>query len=423
MSVVVQIISGFDMIARLLAIQALAQGSPQPRITPRLRIRRRSNMSTRTSRIARPIDRWRLLLAVPSLLLVYAAVPSADRVDDYVKSRMEEFHLPGLSLAVVRDGEVIKAAGYGLADVERKIAAQPATVYKIGSVSKQFIAAGIMLLAQEGRLSVDDSIAKYLEGAPPPWTPITIRHVLTHTSGLVRESPAFDPVKIQDDAVLLRAVFPISLRFPPGDKWEYSNAGYFALADIIRAVSGRPWTDYLHDKVFRPVGMNATWPTNASQGTANAAIGYSGKDNTRTAPLWRALRASGAFLSTVLDLAKWDAVLYKNEVLSETSRRQMWTPVQLASGTAPYGFGWHVDSILGHRRVRHGGGMPGFAAEFMRFPDARLTVIALTNGDDVDLPDIVAGIAALYLPRSSSAVGSRVDGRHSISPPSVPVWD
>ena len=192
------------------------------------------------------------------LLSLVTTAARTDRIDDYVRERMKEFSLPSVSLAIVDDGKVAKVGSYGLADVARGTPAAPDTVYKIGSVSKQFIATGIMLLVQDGRLKVDDPISRYLEGTPPAWQPITIRHLLTHTSGIVRESPAFDPMKVQSDADVIKAAYPLPLRFEPGSKWEYCNVGYFALAQIITKVSGQPWTQFMHERVFKPAGMMVT---------------------------------------------------------------------------------------------------------------------------------------------------------------------
>jgi D-alanyl-D-alanine carboxypeptidase len=330
--------------------------------------------------------------------LCTAGAAYADPTDDYVKGQLTAFDLPGLSLAVVKNGELIKAEGYGLADKDRKVPAARDTVYKIGSVSKQFIAAGIMLLVQEKRLTLDDRISKYLDDTPSSWAPITIRHLLTHTSGLVRESPAFTPFKNLADAELIRAVRPVPLRFAPGSKWEYSNTGYVALAEIIRNVTRQPWTEYLDHKIFTPAGMNVTVPTNTTASIANRAIGYGGRNNERKVDEWVALRASGAFLSNVLDLAKWDALLNTDKILSAAAKREMWTRVRLSDGSSdPYGLGWHVDTGGGHRRVWHGGGLPGFTSHFVRYLDDNLTVIALSNGDDSDMGSIANGVAALYL--------------------------
>lgn len=346
----------------------------------------------------------RVLLAC-AVFLTTAAATQADPVDDYIKMRMTEAGLPGLALVVIKDGDVIKTAGYGLADVARRVPVTPDTVFKIGSVSKQFIATAVMLLVQDGRLSVDDPVSRFLDGTPPAWRPIRVRHLLAHTSGLVREAPGFDPFKIQSDAAVIASAHTAPLRFQPGERYEYSNLGYFALAEIVTRVSGRPWTEYLGDRVFVPSRMLATRTTTPSGRVANAAVGYTGDDHRQEAPSWAAIRPSGAFLSTVLDLAKWDAVLGTENVLSGRSRGQMWTPAVLNGGSvAPYGFGWQIGAINGHKAVYHGGGMPGFVSQFVRFVDQHLTIIALMNGDDADRDGIVFGIAAFYLPTSPQGI-------------------
>jgi D-alanyl-D-alanine carboxypeptidase len=315
---------------------------------------------------------------------------------------MKQQNIPGLSLAVVKDGEIIKARGYGVSNRQLKTPATPETVYKIASVSKQFIATGVMLLVQEGRLGLDDPIGKYLERTPPSWAGIRIRHLLTHTSGIVREAPAFDPFKIQSDAAVIQSSYSLPLRFAPGEKWEYSNTGYFALGEVIRKVAGRPWPEYVSEKIFKPSGMNTTYPTNTSVRLPQRALGYT--DNAKLVEVkeWTALRPSGAFLSTVVDMSKWDAVLYTDNVLNDSSRRQMWSPVTLNNGTSyPYGFGWELGTYRGRRFVHHGGGGPGIATEFARFIDDRLTIIVLINLDDVDIETVMYGIAAMYLPAAA----------------------
>jgi D-alanyl-D-alanine carboxypeptidase len=349
----------------------------------------------------------RIALCVVALCLSLSAVAWADPTDDYVRKQLQEFSLPGLSLAVVRNGVIVKSDGYGMADRDRNVPATRDTVYKIGSVSKQFIATGIMLLVRDKLLDLDDPIGKHLEQTPSSWTPITIRHLLTHTSGLTRESPAFTFSKNLSDAELLGAAHKVPLRFAPGEKWEYSNTGYVALADIIRIVARQPWTDYLHQKLFAPAEMSLTLPTNTTAQVPNRAQGYGGTDNKRNVDEWVALRASGAFLSNVLDLAKWDALLYGDTILSEAVRREMWIPVRLTGGkTAAYGLGWHVDSTrAGGRRIWHGGGLPGFTGHFVRYLDDRLSVIVLSNGDDSDMGAIANGVAELYLKTPTPARG------------------
>lgn len=339
------------------------------------------------------------LFSVVLLLSVSVAI-RADKVDDYVKAEMQKQHLPGLSLVVIKDQKIIKQAGYGLANVELNVPATPETVYKIGSVSKQLIAAGIMLLVDEGKISLDDNISKFLDGTPDTWKTITVRHLLTHTSGIVREAPGFDPLKIQADADVIKTAYPLPLRFAPGEKWEYCNVGYFTLAEIIHKVSGKTWGEYLNERVFAPLGMNSTRTTSTAELVPNRANGYIWREGKLgNAGIYFALRPSGAFLSTVLDLAKWDAALNSDRILKQAALNQMWTPVKLNDGTTkPYGFGWEVETVGGHKLFHHGGSLPGFRAQFARFVDDKITVVILTNGDNADAESIALGVANLHIP-------------------------
>jgi CubicO group peptidase (beta-lactamase class C family) len=344
------------------------------------------------------------LLALALLLSAAAVVARADQVDDYVKAEMQKQHIPGLTLAVIKDGKIVKVAGYGLANVELNVPARPETVFKIGSVSKQFIATGIMLLVEEGKVGLDDKVSKYLEGTPETWKEITVRHLLTHTSGLVREGPGFDPFKVQPDLDVIKTAYPLPLRFAPGEKYEYCNVGYFALAEIIRKVSGRDWGEFLKERAFRPLGMEATRPTSTKEIVPNRANAYEWRnEKLENAVSFLALRPSGAFFSTVLDLAKWDAALDTDKILKPATREQMWAPVKLNNGTThPYGFGWQLDPADSRRRVHHGGTLSGFRSEFARFVDDKLTVIVLTNIGQARPEAIARGVAAFYLPAAAA---------------------
>jgi D-alanyl-D-alanine carboxypeptidase len=335
-----------------------------------------------------------------------------DTADRFIEAEMARTHIPGVAIAVVRAGRVIKAQGYGVADIEHRVPATPNTVFKIGSVSKQFIASGIMLLAQDGRLSVDDLVSKHVPGTPDTWSTLTLRHFLTHTSGVVREGPAFAPNVVQPDSVVIQSAFPAPLAFAPGTKYQYCNVCYFTLADIIRRASGTPWEQFFTDRIFTPLGMTSTRTTTSSVVIPHRARGYVWqKDRYVNADDYLAVRPSGAFISTVLDLAKWDAALYTDRVLTASSREAMWTPVRLRTGsTHPYGFGWLVDELDGHPHIHHGGSLPGFRAEMARFPKDSLTIIVLTNADGAAPAQITAGLARIYLgqPRLRRAVNARV---------------
>jgi D-alanyl-D-alanine carboxypeptidase len=335
-----------------------------------------------------------------ALLLTLFVVVRADKVDDYVKAEMQRQHVPGVSVVVIKDQKIIKTAGYGLANIELNVPATAETVYKIGSVSKQFIATGIMLLVQEGKISIDDPVSKFLEGTPDTWKSITIRHFLTHTSGVVREGPGFDPLKIQNDADVIKSAYPLPLRFTPGEKYEYCNVGYFSLAEIIRKVSGKAWGDFLKERVFAPLGMNATRTTDVTALVSNRANGYLWRnDKFENATNYLALRPSGAFLSTVGDLARWEAALHSEQILKQSTLNQMWTAMKLNDGSlSPYGFGWQLEPLRGHKRVHHGGSLPGFRAQLTRFVDDKLTVVVLTNGDNANAGSLAIGIANHYVP-------------------------
>jgi CubicO group peptidase (beta-lactamase class C family) len=338
-----------------------------------------------------------VLVAV--LSLAPAAAAWADPTDDYVREQMKRQNIPGLALAVVRNGTIVKVLGYGVADLGTKIPVSPETVFKIGSVSKQFVASAIMLLAQEGRLAVDDPVSRHIPDVPPAWRPITIRHLLTHTAGLVREPPAFNPDVVQSDEELVRSAYSVPLRFAPGEKWEYSNLGYGVLVHIVSRVSGLPWSQFIRNRVFTPAGMLATRTTTKTEPVANRARGYTDNDTLTDAADWAAVRPGGAFLSNVLDLARWDAALYTDAVLRESTRRAMWSPVTLNDGTSqPYGFGWFTNRPGQRRLVWHGGGLPGFVSQYRRYVDDGVTIIILMNSDDVDDETIAFGVAELHLP-------------------------
>lgn len=349
-------------------------------------------MRRRTSRGARNIS-------IALLLLVSPHVAAADPVDDIVTAELKRQGVPAASVAIVRNGKIVKAEGYGLANAELNVPATPQTVYQIGSVSKQFIAAGIMLLVQDGKMGLDDKASTYLAGTPAAWQAITIRHLLTHTAGIINEPPGFDPFKVQSDADLVKSAYSAPLLFVPGADWTYSNTGYFALADIIRAVSGERWDAFLQKRVFQPLAMTSTRTTTMEM-VSNRAGGYAPINGKMSnAPPILAVRPSGAFLSTVLDLAKWDAALSAGSLLSTATLIQMWTPVPLnGGGTYAYGFGWQVDAVAGHKRVHHSGTMPGFRATIHRYLDDRLTVIVLTNAGNADPGSIARLIAESYTP-------------------------
>lgn len=366
------------------------------------------------------IRRTNLLTLV---LLLTAAIPArADRVDDFIKSEMRLRHIPGLSLAIVRNGRVIKASGYGLANIESNVPATPDSVYQIGSMTKQFTAAGIMLLVENGTVSLDEAIDKYLPDLPPTWRSATVRHLLTHTSGIKDFADLADTEsersKDYTKAQIIALVSGAPLEFRPGEKWNYSNTGYFLLGMIIERVSGKPYEDFLRERIFQPLGMVDTRLNDLNEIVPRRAAGYV----LRNGHLYNAQPvspthpyAAGGLLSTAADLAKWDAALYTGRVLRKASVQQMLTPATLNNSQPArnslfnnyYGFGWFLGELGRHRYADHGGVIPsGFTTDIIRFLDDRLTIIVLTNrvASDFLAPDsprpwdIAKGVARFYVP-------------------------
>jgi CubicO group peptidase (beta-lactamase class C family) len=333
------------------------------------------------------------------VLLLFVCTASAVSLDSIVRDYMERQHIPGVAVAVVKDGKVAASRGFGTANLEHNVPVTPSTVFKVGSVSKQFIAAGVLLLWADGKLSLDDSLRKYFDGAPESWDKVTLRHVLSHTGGLVREGPAFNPFRIQPDAEVVRSAFVAPLAFDPGEKWQYSNVGYFAAAEIIQKLTGKPWETFVRERIFQPAGMDASRATTTVHLVPNRADGYDWvKDRYQNATDYIAVRPSGAFLSTVDDLAKWDIALDSDVPLTRRVREAMWTAVRLTDGgSSGYGLGWRVTEEKGKRLYEHGGTLPGFRAHYARYADDALSVVVLTNSSAAEPNKIAADIAALWL--------------------------
>jgi CubicO group peptidase (beta-lactamase class C family) len=354
-----------------------------------------------------------LLIAVLVFLGVVTA--RADEVDDWVKAQLQIRHVPGVAIAVIKDGVLLKAEGYGVADLEHDTSVRTNSAFKIGSASKQFIAAGVMLLVQDGKIRVDDKLGRYLDGIPATWQEITIRQLLSHTSGVTREAPGFDPYKIQPDIDVIKTAYAVPLNGKPGDKYEYSNLGYYVLAEVITRVSGQSWSNFLKGRIFEPLRMTSTRPTTTIDLVPDRVQGYTWTDGQfSNAEDWLALRPSGAFLSTATDMAKWEIALQRDVILSAESKKEMWTPAKLNNGSEyPYGFGWEIDYFpngVGPTNVpmiRHEGSIPGFRAMFWRLPNQKLTVIVLSNLQNAQLDNLTAGIALHYAPEIKGAYEKR----------------
>jgi CubicO group peptidase (beta-lactamase class C family) len=315
-------------------------------------------------------------------------------VDEWVAANMHWGHIPGLSLGIVKDGKLALGKGYGLANVARSVPATKDTVYLTASLTKTFTATGIMLLVQEGKLSLEDPMSRYLPETPPQWQAIRIRHLITHTSGIPH---------------MVHEIAPVPLLFPPGEKWSYSDGGYDMLGKIIERVTGKPLEVFLHERLWRPYGMN--WTAKSFDDLDNMATGYILEGNAlrKVNPRERwgpgvyepygGGRGYGNFVTTVTDLAKFDAALYPGRLFKPATLEQIRTPATLnnAQGLG----GWGVGTIQGYRYMAKDGGTPGVSTEMVRFPEDKLAFIVLiaTSGIDTDALLFSGGrIMQYYLP-------------------------
>lgn len=340
-------------------------------------------------------------------LLCASAAARADAIDDYVCEQMRRLHLPGVALAVVRDGAVSTTRTYGLANLELEVPVTADTVFELGSVTKQFTAVAVMMLVEEGRIGLDDGIAKHLPDVPEKWRPITVRHLLTHSSG-IQEYLAVpglpDQVHAAGREQIARMFYErLRLEFGPGETWSYSNSGYLLLGNIIERVSGQPYWQFLRERVFVPLGMTATRSSEPRALIRNRAAGYGWRDGAfdNRGALTENAYGAGSIASTIRDMTRWESALHAGRLLKKSSFEQIRTPLTVSRGPIPpfsYGLGWVVDRESGRRAVLHSGGTPGFSSAIRRYVDDGLTVIVLANHGDRILDHLPQDIAGMVLP-------------------------
>ena len=359
-----------------------------------------------------------------ALLCLLGDAGRADLVDDYMNAALSRDHIPGASVLIVRKGAIEKMQGYGLANVELGVAASDVTIYQSGSTGKQFTAAGILLLAEEGKLSLDDRLSKHFPDAPAAWHRITIRHLLTHTSG-IRDYEGGNDVDYRrdyDEDALLKVMMRLPIDFEPGTQWTYSNSGYLILGLLTSKLAGMHWSEFQEQHLFKPLGMTTTRVISESDIVPNRAAGYVLDDHgvlknqEWVAPSLNRC-ADGALYYTIKDLAAWDAALRDGGFLKAESRDEWMRPVRLADGSEyPYGFGWAIDDQRGYRLIEHGGAWQGFRTAISRYTDPELTVVVLTNlgtANPEALAHELAGIVepAYRLPDMAAHRAESVPGR------------
>ena len=346
-------------------------------------------------------------LSLALILLLSIAALAQDgvstKVDEYIRTEMQAQQIPGLALAVIKDGQIVIAKGYGFANVEHQVPVKPETIFQSGSTGKQFTATAVMMLMEEGKLSLEDKITKYFPDGPSAWQNMTVRHLLTHTSGMTDYPADFDLRRDYTEDELYQRIKPIPLAFQPGDKWSYSNLAYVMLGILIHKVSGKFYGDFLQERVFKPLGMTTARIISESDIIPNRAAGYRVVNGQLKNQEWVSpslnTTADGALYLTIYDMAKWDAALYTEKLLKKSSLEQMWTPVKLNDGkTYPYGFGWGLGEVRGRRIIEHGGAWQGFKAQISRYVDDKMTVIVLANQIRTNQSKLAHGVAAIFNP-------------------------
>jgi CubicO group peptidase (beta-lactamase class C family) len=344
------------------------------------------------------------------------------QIDAIFSAAIGPGNVPGAAVLVIRNGEPVFTKGYGVAELRslKKIDSQ--TNFRLASLTKQFTAMAIMLLVHDGRLHYDDTLAGIFRDFPSYGNAITIRHLLNHRSGLLDYEdlmPATDPklpveqVQISDSGVLDLLKHQTRTKFAPGSKWDYSNSGYVILGLIVEKVSGKTFPDFLRERIFAPLQMNATVAYVRGKNTiSDRAFGHSMKsgqwEQTDQSPTSATLGDGGIYTS-LDDIAKWDRAIRRHTLLSEQEMQAAFTPVKVPGVVEPdgrpaaYGFGWFLNPYRGHQRMWHYGETMGFRSTIQRFPSDELTIIVLCNRGDLNPSALALKVADLFLGQTPKA--------------------
>ncbi|HEX7186254.1 MAG TPA: serine hydrolase [Thermoanaerobaculia bacterium] len=377
----------------------------------------------------------KVCLLVLAILLVFGASSAQTSAPDPLASRVDAVFAeydkpdsPGCAVGVYRDGRTAYSRGYGMANLEHGIPITPRTVFYTGSVSKQFTAFSVALLAQQGKISLDDDVRKYVPELPDYGTPITIRHLIHHTSGLREKWLILQLAGWREgDLVTQRDIVDLAsrqkaLNFKPGDQHSYSNTGYDLLSTLVERASGKPLSEYARENLFAPLGMkDSRYVDDRTAIVPRRAHAYAPRDgggfgldlpNVETT-------GSGSVYSTIEDLARWDENFVTAKVGGKTLLEQVQTPGVLNDGTKlDYAFGLGVDQDRGLKRVWHNGALAGFRAMFLQYPEQHLSVAVLCNLGSADPDTLALRTAEIYL---ADKLGPSPAPPQAAEPAAVPV--
>ncbi|HSK72754.1 MAG TPA: serine hydrolase domain-containing protein [Pyrinomonadaceae bacterium] len=334
-------------------------------------------------------------------------------IDESIREEMAKRHIAGMSVAVLQSGKVVLMKSYGLANIEQSIPAAPKTKYQIASTTKPFTALAVMMLVESGKISLDEKAAKYLSGLPAQYSEVTVQQLLTHTSGVNRDLRT-DNADDFTAAEFWKRLAAAPVSFKPGERWEYSNTGYILLGMIIESAAKKTYSEFLNERIFKPLGMTDTEYLEMPGRSKNRAIGYDWVENTfRPSPYFSGGFGAGGLISTVSDLAKWDVALNSEKLIKRSNLEQMWMPAKLSDGKtvnfdfrgqqSSYGFGWFLTVYRGRKIVTHGGTVSGFSSQIIRFTDDKITIIVNSNGksgaDRIGYAEYLAkSVADFYVP-------------------------
>lgn len=334
------------------------------------------------------------------------------KCEAYMQARTKLSKFSG-SVLLARDGKVLYSKGFGYANVEHGIPNTPQTKFRLASVSKQFCAVGIMILEHEGKLKVDDPISKHYPAVPEAWGQVTLRQLMSHTGGVPENLRVAlfkgmwgQPVDVSN---LLKVVEKQPLDFKPGEKWSYSNTGYALLGLVIERITGKPYGEFLKERIFDPLGMKDTGIDHRRLVLKNRASGYGMQRDELVHAQYIDLSqvyAAGSMYSTVEDLLKWDNALYTDKILPQKSLEQMWTPVK-----QNYGYGWIVRRTMDKKLITHDGGLPGFVTTVWRFPEEKVFVAVLCNLEGSVVHRVARDLAAIALGEPYDVPVERIEAK------------
>jgi len=347
-----------------------------------------------------------------------AVSPPLSKLQSWVRAEMASRHIPGMAVGVFRSGKPVEIVTAGYADLENKVKVRRQTQFEICSITKQFTAAAVLLLVQDGKMRLDDPVSRYIEGVPADWSGVTIRRLLDHTSGVPDKIFSDHLTSLpQHEAIAKLVSHP--LEFQPGERWSYNNTGYWLAGLAIEKASGKPFFDFLNERIFKPLRMKHTFPNRSTLLVPWRARGYDFKNGAfhNAQPLTDVVgNAAGGLISTIDDLNIWSQALVKGKLLSAASRREMLTPALLNDGETAwnfagggYGLGVFVRRENAKTIEKHSGGWDDASCQLTRFLDDELTVVVLTNVGHYDARSFVGEVIgrlfdpSIFLPRWKSS--------------------